>query len=164
MATDKQLDNTAADVLGEFLRGINALSAGEKALPAGDPFLENVRSKYEVPERIQVLTPHGGNEIIVMVYNSERLPVVQGKWREFSSNEYRYLQSHYNLKVVYCLYEKEPLDLGDVVVAVQYDDPGSAMVFFNDKRGTVGSARITSGNSILFSGSQYIIRPLSQAR
>lgn len=163
-ATDRPLDNTAADVLGEFLRGMNALSGGKKALPAGDPFLENVRSRYEVPERIQVLAPRGGSEIIVMVFNSERLPVVQGKWSEISTDDYKYLQSYHNLKAVYCLYEKEPLDLGDVVVAFKYNDAGTVVVFFNDKRGTVGSTRIHSGNSIIFSGSQYIVRPMLQAR
>lgn len=156
-------DNGAVmDVLGEFLRGINALSGGKKALPAGNPFLEEVRSKYEVPDRVQVLTPRGGSEIIVMVFDSEHLPVVEGDWSELSQDKYRYLQSYHNLEVVYCLYEKEPLDLDDVVVAIQRGNEDRITVYYNDKQGTVGSASIQSGNSIFFSRSRYIVRPVPQ--
>jgi len=161
-ATEKPQTNGAAiDALGEFLRGINKLAGAKKALPSGDPFLEKVRTKYEIPERIQVLTLRGGSDIIAMVFSSEHLPVVEGKWSEVFPDEYKYLQSHHNLKAVYCLYEKEPLDLGDVVIAVRHDGAGTWVIYFNDKRGTIDSARIRDGNSILFSGSQYIVRLLA---
>ncbi len=160
-AETPQTDGAVMDALGEFLRGIKTLSGGQKALPGGDPFLEKVRTKYEIPERIEIFAPRGGSEIIALVFDSEHLPVVDGKWSEISPDEYKYLQSHHNLKAVYCLHEKEPLDLGDVVVAVRPDGAGALSVYFNDKRGTVGSARIRGGNAILFSGSQYIVRPMA---
>ena len=156
-----ETDGAAIDALGEFLRGMKTLAGGKKALPGGDPFLEKVRTKYEIPERIEIFAPHGGSEIIALVFDSEHLPVVDGKWSEISRDEYKYLQSHHNLKVVYCLHEKEPLDLGDVVVAVKADGERAISIYFNDKRGTVGSARIRGGNAILFSGSQYIVRPVA---
>lgn len=149
------------DALGEFLRGMKTLSGGEKALPGGDPFLERVRAKYEIPERIDIFAPRGGSEIIALVFDSENLPVVDGKWSEISPDEYKYLQSQHNLKAVYCLHEKEPLDLGDVVVAIRPDGSGALSVYFNDKRGTVGSARIRGGNAIFFSGSKHILRPMA---
>lgn len=161
-ATERpETDGSAMDALGEFLRGMKTLSGGKKLLPAGDPFLEKVRTKYEIPDRIDVSSPRGGSEIIVFVFDSEHLPVVDGKWSEISPGEYRYLQSQHNLKAVYCLHEKEPLDLGDVMVAVRSDGSGVLSVYFNDKRGTVGSARIRSGNAILLSGSRYIVRPMA---
>jgi hypothetical protein len=161
-ATDKpQTDGSAMDALGEFLRGMKMLSGGKKALPGGDPFLERVRTKYEIPDRIEIFAPRGGSEIIALVFDSEGLPVVDGRWSEIFPDEYKYLQSQHNLKVVYCLHEKEPLDLGDVVVAVRPDGPGALSVYFNDKRGAVGSARIRNGNAILFSGSKHIVRPLA---
>lgn len=164
-AADKPLANgSVMDAMGEFLRGMNALSDGKKALPGGDPLQDKLRTKYEIPDRIQILAPRGGGEIVAMVFNSERLPVIEGKWIEIASDKYKYLQSHHNLKVVYCLHEKEPLDLGDVVVAFLYDGAGAMVIYFNDKHGTVGSARIQNGNSIIFSGSQYLIRPLAQER
>ena len=142
-ATERpETDGSAMDALGEFLRGMKTLSGGKKLLPAGDPFLEKVRTKYEIPDRIDVSSPRGGSEIIVFVFDSEHLPVVDGK-------------------AVYCLHEKEPLDLGDVMVAVRSDGSGVLSVYFNDKRGTVGSARIRSGNAILLSGSRYIVRPMA---
>jgi len=154
-----QTGGASMDALGEFLLGMKTLAGGKKALPGGDPFLEKVRTTYEIPERIEIFSPHGGSEIVALVFDSEHLPVVDGKWSEISRDEYKYLQSHHNLKAVYCLHEKEPLDLGDVVVAVKADGEGAISIYFNDKRGTVGSARIRGGNAILFSGSQYIVRP-----
>ena len=153
-----QADSSAMDALGEFLRGMKTLSGAKKLLPAGDPFLEKVRTKYEIPDRIDVFSPRGGSEIIAFVFDSEHLPVVDGKWSEISPGEYKYLQSQHNLKAVYCLFEKEPLDLGDVVVAIRPDGSEALSVYFNDKRGTVGSAGIRGGNAILFSGSKHIVR------
>jgi len=160
-AEKPQTDGAAMDALGEFLRGMKTLSSGKKALPGGDPFLEKVRTKYEIPERIEIFAPRGGSEIVALVFDSEHLPVVDGKWSEISPDEYKYLQSHHNLKAVYCLHEKEPLDLGDVVVAVRPEGAGALSVYFNDKRGAVGWARIRDGNAILFSGSKYIVRPMA---
>ena len=157
----QQADGSAMDALGEFLRGMKTLSGGKKALPPGDPFLEKVRRKSEIPDRIEIFAPRGGNEIIALVFDSEHLPVVDGKWSEISPDEYKYLQSQHSLKAVYCLHEKEPLDLGDVMVAIRPDGSGALSVYFNDKRGTVGSARIRGGNAILFSGSKHIVRPLA---
>lgn len=163
MATDRpEVNNPAIDALGEFLRSMNTLAGGKKVLPEGDPFLERVRTKYEIPDRIQIYSPHGGNEIIAMIFNSEHLPVVEGKWSEITPQEYKYLQSYHNLKAVYCLHEREPLDLGDVVVAVQHNGAGIFRIYFNDKKGAVGSALIHYGNSVVFSGSQYIFRPAAQ--
>ncbi len=156
-----QTDSSAMDALGEFLRGMKTLSAGKKVLPGGNPFLEKVRTKYEIPDRIEIVAPRGGIEIIALVFDSEHLPVVDGKWSEISPDEYKYLQSKHNLKAVYCLHEKEPLDLGDVVIAIRPDGSGALSVYFNDKRGSVGSARIRGGNAILFSGSRQIVRPMA---
>lgn len=156
-----QTSSSAMDALGEFLRGMKTLSGGKKALPGGDPFLEKVRTKFEIPDRIEIFAPRGGSDIIVLVFDGEHLPVVDGKWSEISSDEYKYLQSLHNLKAVYCLHEKEPLDLGDVVVAVRSESAEALSVYYNDKRGTVGSARIHGGNAILFSGSKHIVRPMT---
>ena len=60
------------------------ISAGDKyalrwdrALPSGDPFLEKVRTRYEIPERIPILSPHGGSSIIAFIFDSEQLPVMK---------------------------------------------------------------------------------------
>jgi len=156
-----QTDSSAMDALGAFLRGMKTLSGGKKALPGGNPFLEKVRTKYEIPDRIEIFAPRGGSEIIALVFDSEHLPVVDGKWSEITPDDYKYLQSLHNLKAVYCLHEKEPLDLGDVVVAIRPEGSGALSIYFNDKQGTVGSARIRGGNAILFSGSKHIVRPMA---
>jgi hypothetical protein len=148
------------DAIGEFLRTINTLSGGTRTLPSGDPFVENIRARFEIPERIPIISPHGGNSIIVFVFDSEWLPMGKGTWYEIFPNEYKYLQTYHNLKAVYCLHEKEPVDLGDIVLAVQPDLGGHTSVFFNNKRGTVDLARIKTGNSIFFPGSRYIVKPV----
>ena len=148
------------DAIGEFLRTINTLSGGTRTLPSGDPFVENIRARFEIPERIPIISPHGGSSIIVFVFDSERLPVGRGAWHEIFPNEYKYLQTYHNLKAVYCLHEKEPVDLGDVVLAVEPHQGGHTSVFFNNKQGTVDLARIKTGNSIFFPGSRCIVKPV----
>ena len=150
----------AMDAIGEFLRGINILSGGIRALPSGDPFLEKVRTRYEIPERIPILSPHGGSSIIAFIFDSEQLPVIKGSWSEISPNDYKYLQTHHNLKVVYCLHEKEPVDLGDIVIAARPDNNGEMSVYFNDKKGMLDSIKILAGNSVVFSNSKYILKPV----
>jgi hypothetical protein len=157
---DVQGRGITMDAIGEFLRTINVLSGGTRTLPSGDPFVENIRARFEIPERIPIFSPHGGDSIIVFVFDSERLPVGRGLWHEIFPSEYKYLQTYHNLKAVYCLHEKEPVDLGDIVFAVQPDQGGHTSVFFNNKRGTVDLARIKTGNSIFFPGSRYIVKPV----
>jgi hypothetical protein len=150
----------AIDALGELLRGLNNLSGGKKVLPEGDPFLEKVRTRYEVPERVQIIAPHSGAAIIAFVYDNERLPVMDEVWGEIYPNQYKYLQTYHNLKVVYCLHEKEPMDLGEIIVAIKPEYGGRFSVYFNDKRGAIDAAFINSGNAIIFSGSRYIVKPV----
>lgn len=158
----KETENrgAAVDALGELLRGLNNLSEGKKVLPAGDPFLEKVRTRYEVPERVEIIAPHGGTTIIAFIYDNERLPVITGIWSEIYPGEYKYLQTYHNLKAVYCLHEKEPVDLGDMIVAIKPEYGGQFIVFFNNKRGMMEAARISAGNAVLFPGSKYIVKPV----
>jgi hypothetical protein len=154
------IPDAATHAIGEFLKAINALSGGTKALPSGDPFLEKVRARYEIPERVPVLSPRGGNSVVTFIYDSEQIPVAENAWREIFPDDYTYLQTHHNLKAVYCLHEKEPLDLGDVIIAIMPEDTGKISVYFNNKRGTIDSARISAGNSLFFINSQYIVKPV----
>ena len=154
------IPDPATHAIGEFLKAINALSGGTKALPSGDPFLEKVRARYEIPERVPVLSPRGGSSIVTFIYDSEQLPVVENAWREISPDDYTYLQSYHNLKAVYCLHEKEPLDLGDIIIAIMPESTGKVSVYFNNKKGTIDSARISAGNSLFFINSQYIVKPV----
>ncbi|MBP1750721.1 MAG: hypothetical protein H6Q52_3260 [Deltaproteobacteria bacterium] len=155
------IPDAATNAIGEFLKAINALSGGTKTLPSGDPFLEKVRARYEIPERVPVLSPRGGSSIVTFIYDSERLPVAENAWREIFPDDYAYLQTHHNLKAVYCLHEKEPLDLGDIVIAIMPESStGKISVFFNNKRGTIDSAKISAGNSLFFVNSQYIVKPV----
>lgn len=158
--TEKKNSSAAIDALGELLRGLNNLSGGKKVLPTGDPFLEKVRTRYEIPERVEIIAPHGGTTIIAFIYDNEHLPVMAGIWTEIYPGEYRYLQTYHNLKAVYCLHEKEPVDLGDIIVAIKPDYGGQFSVYFNDKRGTIEAARISAGNAVLFSSSKYIVKPV----
>ena len=155
-----EIPEAVIDGIGEFLRGINILAGGTKALPSGDPFLEKVRTRYEIPERIPILSPHGGNSIIVFIFDGEQLPVAKSVWSQISPNDYKYLQTYHNLKRVYCLHEKEPVDLGDNIIAVGPDNIREMSVYFNDKKGTIDSARIDTGNSVAFMHSRYIVRPV----
>lgn len=148
------------DAIGEFLQAINVLSGGTRALPSGDHFVENIRARFEIPERIPIVSPHGGNSVLAFVFDSERLPTGKGAWSEVSPDEYRYLQTYHNLKAVYCLHEKEPFDLGDIILAVQADGEGRMSVFFNNKHGIIDIARIRTGNSVFFSGCRYIVKPV----
>ena len=68
------------DALGEFLRGMKTLADVKKALPGGDPFLERVRTKYEIPERIDIFAPRGGSEVIVLAFDD--VPVVAVEWKK----------------------------------------------------------------------------------
>ncbi len=151
---------SAVDVLGEFLKGINTLSSGKKVLPSGDPFLEKIRTKYEIPERIQIIAPRGGSSVIAFIFDNEQLPVMKGSWTEIFPSEYKYLQTYHNLKFVYCLHDREPVDLGDIIIAVKPEDTGEMSVYFNDKQSTLGSARIYAGNAVMFSRSRYIVKPV----
>ncbi|MBP1749527.1 MAG: hypothetical protein H6Q52_2066 [Deltaproteobacteria bacterium] len=155
-----EVPEPAIDAIGEFLRGINILSGGTRALPSGDPILERVRTRYEIPERTPILSPHGGSSVVAFIFDSEKLPVTKGPWKEISPNDYKYLQTYHNLKAVYCLHEEEPVDLGDIVIAVKPGHPGTMFVYFNDKNGTIDSARICTGNSVLFPNSKYIVKPV----
>lgn len=155
-----EIHEAAIDGIGEFLRGINILAGGTKALHSGDPFLERVRTRYEIPERIPILSPHGGNSIIVFIFDDEQLPVVKSVWSQISPNDYKYLQTYHNLKRVYCLHEKEPVDLGDNIIAFRPDDIREMLVYFNDKKGIIDSARIHKGNSVVFVHSRYIVKPV----
>lgn len=157
---EAQQQGITMDAIGEFLRAIGVLSGGTRALPSSDPLVENIRARFEIPERIPIVSPHGGSSIIAFVFDNERLPADKGAWSEISPDEYRYLQTYHNLKAVYCLHEKEPVDLGDIIVAVQPDGEGHMSVFFNNKQGIIDLARIRTGNSIFFSGSRYIVRPV----
>lgn len=148
------------DAIGEFLRAINTLSGGIRALPSGDPLTENIRARFEVPERIPVISPHGGDSVIVFVFDNEQLAQARDIWNEIMPNEYKYLQTFHNLKAVYCLHEKEPVDLGDIVFAVEPAEDRRMSVFFNNKEDAIDVARIEAGNAILFSGSRYIIKPI----
>ena len=96
----------------------------------------------------------------MFVFDGEQLPVARSAWHEIFPNDYKYLQTYHNLKAVYCLHEKEPVDIGDIVFAVQPDQGGHTSVFFNNKQGTVDLARIKAGNSIFFPGSRYIVKPV----
>ncbi len=148
------------DAVGEFLRAINTLSVGIRALPSEDPLTENIRARFEVPERIPVISPHGGDSVIAFVFDNERLAQARGVWNEIMPNEYKYLQTYHNLRAVYCLHEKEPVDLGDIVFAVEPGEDTHISVFFNNKQDAIDVAKIEAGNAILFSGSRYIIKPI----
>ena len=58
------------DAIGEFLQAINVLSGGTRALPSGDHFVENIRARFEIPERIPIVSPHGGNSVLAFVFDS----------------------------------------------------------------------------------------------
>jgi hypothetical protein len=148
------------DAIGEFLRSINTLSAGIRALPVEDPLVENIRARFEIPVRIPIISPRGGTSMIVFVFDNERLPLPKGVWNEMLPHEYRYLQTYHNLKAVYCLHEKEPVDLGDIVFAVEPGEGKNISVFFNNKQGAIDRASIEAGNAVFFSGSRYIVKPV----
>lgn len=154
------IPEAAMGAIGEFLKAINVLAGGTKALPSGDPFVEKARIRYEIPERVPILSPHGGSSILIFVYDSERLPVAENTWSEISPNDYTYLQTYHNLKAVYCLHEKEPVDLGDIIIAVTPDGTKGMFVYFNDKKGIIEAARISTGNSLFFANSRYIVKPV----
>lgn len=154
------IPEAAMSAIGEFLKAINTLSGGTKVLPSGDPFLEKVRIRYEIPERVPVLSPRGGSAIVAFIYDSERLPFTENTFGEISPRDHKYLQTHHNLKAVYCLHEKEPVDLGDIIIAVAPDSAKEMFVYFNDKKGTIDSAIISAGNSLFFATSKYIVKPV----
>jgi len=148
------------DALGELIRDMNALKGSNKGLPKDDEYSEAMRSKYEIPSRVPVLAPRGGNEIVAFVFSSESLCMVQGEYVELQPTEYKYLQSLHNLKTVYTLFDKEPLTLGNTVYAFERSGSDGIIVFFNDK-GKLRSANVRAGNSICLKDSPFIVRPMA---
>lgn len=148
------------EAMGELIRDVNSLNGGKKTLPKDNDFAEGVRNRFEIPQRVPVVAPRGGSEIITLVFNSESLCMVQGEYVELNPNEYKYLQSLHNLKNVYTLFDKEPLTVGTTVYAFERSAAGQMVVFFNHK-GKLSSVTIRSGNSICLKDSPYIIRPLA---
>ena len=151
------------EAMGELIRDVNTLNTGRKTLPEGNDFAEGIRNRFEIPSRVPVTAPRGGNEIVTLVFNSESLCMVQGEYAEIGPNEYKYLQSLHNLKNVYTLFDKEPLTIGTTVYAFERGPVGQMVVFFNHK-GKLRSVSIRSGNSICLKDSPHIIRPLAAGK
>ena len=151
------------DALGELLRDMKTLNGSRKELPKEDEYSETIRGKYEIPSRVPVVAPRGGNEIVALVFSSENLCMVQGEYAELGPNEYKYLQSLHNLKTVYTLFDREPLTLGQTVYAFERSGAGDVVVFFNNK-GRLRSVSVKQGNSICLKDSPYIVRPLASLK
>ena len=146
------------DALGELIRDMNTIKGAKKELPKEDDSHTNLRNKFDIPSRVSVVAPRGGEEVAVFVFNSEDLCVVRGDYEEISPSEYKYLQSLHNLKTVYSLFDREPVTLGSTVYAFERSGSGDTVVFFNNK-GSLHSVRVSKGNSLCLKGSPYIIRP-----
>ena len=158
-AEQSPFDSKALDAVKEFVRGINSLSSTKRTLPQGNAFVESVRTKYGIPERVPILAPHGGTEIALFIYNSEEMPLfLEGDHITMTRNEYKHLQSLHNLESVYCLFEREPIDLGDVILAFDKGKDGKINAFYN-LRGTLGEIPMEEEHATYFRKTRHIVRP-----
>jgi hypothetical protein len=153
------LDGAVLESLAELLQGIRTLDGARPQLAHGDDFVESVRTRYGIPERIPVISPRGGTDYIIFAYNSEGLPVsLEGSYKILGPEDFKYLQSLHNLKAVYCLHEKEPVDVESLVLA--FAPAGEkTTAFYNDPKGNLGSLDLREGHSVCFGASRYIIKP-----
>lgn len=147
------------DAVGDFLRSINALKGVVPTVPDGDPASESLRSKFQIPGRVPIVSPHGGREILVYVYNAENaIPGDGDSGISISSSQFKYLLSPFNLKVAYALFSEEPLKIDNVTYAFKPAADGNVSVYYVMGSGRVSTATLADGQSLYVPGSGIIVK------
>lgn len=147
------------DSIGEMLRSINAIEGIKPALSDQDPVSESARGQHKIPDRVAVVSPHGGTDIAVFVYRHEDSIPITGNTRIIiSPTQYKHLTSQKNLSGSYLLFEGEPLRIGDQTYAFKKNPNGKIDVFYVAGDGHVEEASIESGQSIFVAGGKYIVK------
>lgn len=147
--------------IGEHIRALKSLDESKNIIPDGEYTVERIRDKYGIPARVPLVSPHGGKEMAVFVYESEGLVAKESHDRHeiLPEGKYLHLISGHNLKTVYLLFEKEPLEIDGVFFAfLQTASKPNIDVVYNDGRSVV-SVAIREGSSIIVDGTSHIVSP-----
>ncbi len=145
--------------LGEFIRSMNAVQGMKQRYADGDATAEAIRGKYGIPARVPVVAPHGGNEVVVVAYNSEgTIPAYNKDAIVFGQEKYKHLQSLSNMISVSVLFSEEPFIVNGGTYAYRVD-PGSAFtLFYYDATGAIRSVSVKEGECVFVPGTQAILK------
>lgn len=162
-ARQAALGTAVFDSLGEMIRSLNTLENMKPTLPAGDESAEVARDQHAIPDRVTIVSPHGGTDIAVFVYKHENaVPLANGKRVAIiGAGQYKYLTSKNNLVGTYLLFEEEPLRIGDQTYAFKKASNGHVAVFFVAADGNVEEAVVAPGQSLFVAGGKFIIKGVS---
>lgn len=164
---------TDLESVGEYLRSLKELreTSGAGVVAAdGEAGLERLRDRYKIPDRIKMTSPHGGREVLVFVFDAEDAVSAAGDAEILPVTRYKHLQSPFNIRYVYLLFENEPLQIGNIVYA--FSRQGNRLtVFYNITGKKISfkslppalSPEALNKESIFIPGAKHIIRPIALA-
>jgi hypothetical protein len=150
------------DKLGELLRSIRIIENIKTVVPDNAidiATIDDIRSEFGIPIRVPIISPHGGNEIAVFVFKSNRYVYVgESSHLLIDGDSYRYLTSTYNLYKVYLLFNGEPIEIdGNTYVGRSVKDMGSVLVNFTAGL-SVKEVAIDSRTALYLNGSKFIVK------
>lgn len=167
--------STELDSVGEYLRSLKELretSGTGVVTPDGEAGIEKLRDRFKIPDRIKITSPHGGREVLVFVFDAEDAIAASSEGAEIIPiTRYKHLQSSFNIRYVYLLFENEPVRIGDIVYAFNVNSGNNRnrmSVFYNIPGKKISFKPLPEDaalnkDSIFVAGAQYIIRPVAVA-
>lgn len=159
LSVSDKSEDAKLKALGDFIQSMNKLSEIRTYYPEGDVTAESLRSTYLIPDRVPLLAPHGGTEIIVLAYAAENaIPYLSNKGVVISDRQYKFVQSAHNMTAAYIVFNEEPVLIGNITYAFKAESEGIRVFFIREGTMSLDSAVISKNTSLYVPGSEFLVK------
>lgn len=135
---------------GEYI--LNTEPIRDKKIVAED----KVRQLYQIPQHIKVISPSGGDSVVVCFYEHE-IPLRDETSKIINIKDKPFLLK--NLKECYALYEKEPIDFQNFSYAFKFDN-GKAIVYWSTDSNIITKELTSSDEAFVIKKIALVIKNL----
>lgn len=132
---------------GEYILNVEPLT--DKKIIAE----EKVRKLYQIPQHVKVISPSGGDSVVVCFYSHPLKFKNENEYKIINIQEKPFLLQ--NLKECYALHEKEPVDLKNRSYAFKYDD-SKVVIYWANESNMIKKA-IESSSEVFFNREEAIM-------